>query len=199
MNTFFTVSLDKTKRSEIVLSYYLAPVILKKKSAALFVFPTEEVIPMVSLVGAIGVQAYQLVAAQEKSYLLFYQEQQLQNKLKNPRISAFLRDYEYEVTELDQVLRQVSKRIQECLLHEREFPHEMGVLLDYPIEDVKGFMKHKGKEEQYSGYWKVYDQVEKAKETFGEYDAARKELLEFVSKYSLMELPLLNEWNRNEK
>lgn len=199
MNTFFNVSLDKTKRSEIVLSYYLAPVILKKKSAAMFVFPREDVIPMVSLVGAIGVQAYQLVATQEKSYLLFYQEQQLQEKLKNPGIIMFLREYEYEVTELNQVLQQVSKRIQECLLHEREFPHEMGVLLDYPMEDVKGFMRHKGKGEQYSGYWKVYEEVEKAKETFGEYDAARKELLEFVSKYSLLDLPLLYDWNTNEK
>ena len=36
------------------------------------------------------------------------------------------------------------------------FPHEMGLLLGYPVEDVTGFMVHGGKNSLYSGYWKVY-------------------------------------------
>lgn len=42
---------------------------------------------------------------------------------------------------------------------EQQFPHEMGLLLGYPIEDVVGFMEHSGKEYLYSGYWKVYENV----------------------------------------
>ena len=39
------------------------------------------------------------------------------------------------------------------------FPHEMGVLLGYPVEDVRGFMEQNGQNALYQGYWKVYAHV----------------------------------------
>ena len=41
----------------------------------------------------------------------------------------------------------------------KQFPHEMGLLLGYPIEDVRGFIEHNGCGCLYSGYWKVYRNV----------------------------------------
>ena len=38
----------------------------------------------------------------------------------------------------------------------KSFPHEIGLFLGYPAEDVAGFISHKGHDFCYSGYWKVY-------------------------------------------
>ena len=32
------------------------------------------------------------------------------------------------------------------------FPHEIGLLLGYPVEDVLGFIRHQGKNYLYTGY-----------------------------------------------
>ena len=62
-----------------------------------------------------------------------------------------------------------------------QFPHEMGLLLGYPIEDVVGFMEHSGKEYLYSGYWKVYENVPAKKQIFTRYDEARETLIRLLA------------------
>lgn len=41
-------------------------------------------------------------------------------------------------------------------------PHEIGVFLGYPLEDVEGFIKNNGKNHSFCGYWKAYGDPEKA-------------------------------------
>jgi hypothetical protein len=58
------------------------------------------------------------------------------------------------------------------------FPHEIGLFLGYPPEDVQGFIQNRGGGSLATGYWKVYGNVREAKRTFqkfrrAEYDAAR--------------------------
>jgi hypothetical protein len=48
-------------------------------------------------------------------------------------------------------------------------PHEVGVFLGYPLDDVVGFIKNGGRREKISGYWKVYGNEKYALEKFGEY------------------------------
>jgi hypothetical protein len=49
------------------------------------------------------------------------------------------------------------------LLHrlagEGMFPHEVGIFLGYPLEDVKAFEVMSGRACRYSGFWKVYGNV----------------------------------------
>ena len=52
-------------------------------------------------------------------------------------------------------------------------PHEIGLFLGYPFDDVVGFMKNKGRSPKCMGCWKVYGSVEKAKEMFDEYRRCR--------------------------
>ena len=54
------------------------------------------------------------------------------------------------------------------------YPHEMGIFLGYPLEDVRGFIRHEGKESRYTGYWKVYGDVTQAKQIFQAYDDAKE-------------------------
>ena len=50
-----------------------------------------------------------------------------------------------------------------------EFPHEIGLFLSYPPEDVRGFIENRAANYKLVGTWKVYGDVDKARETFKRY------------------------------
>lgn len=54
----------------------------------------------------------------------------------------------------------------ERLATSEEFPHEIGLFLGYPPEDVKGFIENGAQGSTCVGAWKVYGDKEKAKKTF---------------------------------
>ena len=64
---------------------------------------------------------------------------------------------------------------------ERIFPHEMGIFLGYPLGDVKGFIVHGGKNYLYSGYWKVYENVEETRKKFQLFAAVKQSLIQAVT------------------
>ena len=47
-----------------------------------------------------------------------------------------------------------------------EFPHEVGLFLGYPPEDVKGFIDHRANGFKYAGLWKVYGDEARAEALF---------------------------------
>lgn len=51
------------------------------------------------------------------------------------------------------------------------FPHEIGLFLGYPPEDVQGFLERHADGYQYAGLWKVYGNVTAAKSRFRRYRA----------------------------
>jgi len=55
----------------------------------------------------------------------------------------------------------------------REFPHEIGLFLGYPVEDVRGFIEQRGKDCKLSGYWKVYGDEQAARRLFHQFDRCR--------------------------
>lgn len=50
-----------------------------------------------------------------------------------------------------------------------EFPHEIGVFLGYPFEDILGFIKNGGDNYKLCGYWKVYGDRISAQKTFAKF------------------------------
>ena len=63
------------------------------------------------------------------------------------------------------MLRQLSWK----LFMDQEFPHEIGVFLGYPLEDVEGFIQNGGRNYTCCGCWKSYGDPEKAEELFASY------------------------------
>lgn len=57
-------------------------------------------------------------------------------------------------------------------------PHEIGLFLGYPPEDVKGFIEKNAMEYKCKGYFKVYSDEERAKCLFSEYSKCRARNLE---------------------
>ena len=62
-------------------------------------------------------------------------------------------------------------------LVQNEFPHEIGLLLGYPFEDVIGFIENEGRNYLYSGYWKVYKNKEEKCKLFNLYNQTRLKYL----------------------
>lgn len=55
------------------------------------------------------------------------------------------------------------------LCQEEDFPHEIGLFLGYPPEDVLGFIENNAEGYRCSGCWKVYTNEEGALRTFARY------------------------------
>lgn len=97
----------------------------------------------------------------EKSVLLYvYRLRHLQNELLRPGVMELLRQYGYTCHEAKDCIRYLKVR----LYHYDCFPHEIGIFLGYPLEDVKGFIENNGKNCKSCGMWKVYcNEAEKQK------------------------------------
>ena len=57
-----------------------------------------------------------------------------------------------------------------------EFPHEIGLFLSYPPEDVKGFIEHHAADFKYAGLWKVYGDEQRARDLFENTSGARRSI-----------------------
>ena len=55
-----------------------------------------------------------------------------------------------------------------------DFPHEIGLFLGYPPEDVAGFVRHRGKGCKCVGCWKVYGDEQAARSIFEKYEMCSK-------------------------
>ena len=83
--------------------------------------------------------------------------------MADPQVQHVLRHFAYPVGQpLDVLLRNLKRRI----AMSKDFPHEIGLFLSYPPEDVKGFIDNNAANFKYSGLWKVYGDEKRAKAMF---------------------------------
>ena len=80
--------------------------------------------------------------------------------LDDAMVKAYLCDKGYHSSSIVDFVETFASRIK----NQNGFPHEIGVILGYPIDDVIEFENHQGKDCKYCGCWKSYTDIEKAKE-----------------------------------
>ena len=71
----------------------------------------------------------------------------------------------YDCTNLSQCICRLIQKLQS----DPDFPHEIGLFLGYPAEDVKGFIENKAACSKCSGCWKVYGDEQAARILFKKY------------------------------
>jgi hypothetical protein len=91
-----------------------------------------------------------------------YREAWLKEIVQETETHRFLERCGYRDFEISAMLALLSDRL--CL--EQEFPHEIGILLGYPLKDVVGFIENKGKNFTYCGLWKCYGDPRAAQTCF---------------------------------
>ena len=62
------------------------------------------------------------------------------------------------------------------------FPHESGIFLGYPVEDVYGCIRNSGNHAKLCGEWKVYGDAQKAAEIFETYTRCRQD---YINRFSV--------------
>ena len=121
-----------------------------------------------------------LYADAEKEVLFLYRYAQLERHLKNREVREFLRSCGYESFEVASVLVRLRRRYQLYAGISKEFPHELGVLLGYPVGDVQGFIDNRGENSLTSRYWKVYQNPKEAEKIFDLYDRVKEQALKEI-------------------
>ena len=108
--------------------------------------------------------------------VLIYRRESLARVLCCDKACCILRKYGYPLCDVDACLECLREKFRSC---SKNFPHEIGLFLDYPPDDVIGFIeKREAKNLSCPCYWKVYGNIEEARMRFmkykqAEYDAAR--------------------------
>lgn len=169
------------KDIELQIALQCAPLIAGIKISNLLIVPAtcEDVVRAVFKHTKIAY--FHLWRTEEKTAFLMFRRSRLENYLGNTSVHLMLRDAGYETCSLGYVLRQFKERYEAYTLREGQFPHEIGLLLGYPAEDVKGFIEHGGENYLFSGYWKVYARVEQKKILFRKYEEARETMIRLLA------------------
>ncbi len=169
------------------LAFQCAPLIAGLKISHLLMIQNTRLHPLWELLKESEIRIYVLHAGEEGSVVLLYRERELADYLGREDVASFLRQCGYEKEKLPGIFRQFRGRYQRYRMAGGDFPHELGVMLGYPLEDVTGFIRNRGKNCLYAGYWKVYGHAEDKKELFRMYEQARRLLIELVGNGVRME------------
>ena len=160
---------------ERYLAKYCAPTLLGAKAASLVSVDRREVPELAGRVeaynrqfAACGLAFSLLCECGHRGLLLVYRPTLLAGRLR--RDGTVLARFGYDpCAPLDRQLA----RLREKLAQGGEFPHEIGLFLDYPTADVLAFVERHGAGCRLCGHWKVYGDVEAARARFACYDACR--------------------------
>lgn len=156
-----------------VLAEQCAPTLMGLKAASLFRWQDpkqslDEIRSCAAELRDMGLSMRVLKVCHRTNAALFYvySAPELQRFLSNPETQAFLMQAGYKMEgSLPEVLWQLSGRL--CL--EGAFPHEIGVFLGYPLEDVIGFIENNGRNYTCIGCWKAYGDPRSAQARFDAY------------------------------
>ena len=105
-----------------------------------------------------------------RALIYLYRPDRLEEDLSDERAAAILEGMGYTCADCTGCLVELVKRVRK----QPEFPHEIGLFLGYPPEDVAGFIRHKGRCCKCVGCWKVYGDPEQARRRFEQYQRCTK-------------------------
>ncbi|MBE6972979.1 MAG: DUF3793 family protein [Ruminococcaceae bacterium] len=104
-----------------------------------------------------------------RTLIYLYRRSALSRDLQHPHANALLTERGYPCPDPER-----------CILHLRQrlaaddiFPHEIGLFLGYPPEDVRGFLRDPSAC-KYSGCWKVYGNTDAARLLFAQFSACTR-------------------------
>lgn len=102
----------------------------------------------------------------EKNMLVYlYRPRKLAADMTNDLARKLLAERGYDTGNCQRCVAQLRQRLE----NQEEFPHEIGLFLGYPAEDVRGFLELGPEKSKCTGCWKVYSDVDGARETFARY------------------------------
>jgi hypothetical protein len=123
-----------------------------------------------------------LVQKDDKLTILLYHKESLESYMYQTKVNSFLRSFGYENLNLSYILDEFTLRYEKYMKEKKGFPHEMGLLLGYPVEDVTGFIEYQGTQSLYTGYWKVYKDKDEKIRLFESFENAKEGMIQLLSR-----------------
>ena len=160
---------------ESALITHGSPTLARLKAGSLFAVPygcaalAAEIRRLNAILVPRGVRLTVMQCGAERTLLYLYREQALRETLSRPDIRALLQRYGYQDFSIPAALRNLRARLGAA----RDFPHEIGVFLGYPLSDVIGFIVNGGRNCVCAGCWKVYANECEARRTFARLNKCR--------------------------
>ncbi len=162
---------------ERYLIEHCSPTLAGLKTANLIHVPVEsgsalrqELCQWNRLLGAKGVTLIPLAVKNGKALVYVCRFSHLQRELEETATAAFLSGYGYAGQSAGKAVSTLRRRVCE----QDGFPHEIGVFLGYPLEDVLGFINSGGKGCKCCGCWKVYCNECEARKRFEQFKKCRE-------------------------
>lgn len=166
---------------EVQMALQCAPVLAGIKISNLLILRKSQLPSAMQLLRRLGVCFYILWCREETAVLLVYQGKKLIEYLQRTEVEVLLAGYGYSSMRLGTSLPKIALRYADYMERKEKFPHEMGLFLGYPPEDVKGFVQNGGRKYLCAGYWKVYGQADEKMRLFACYDAVTYQFLSVLS------------------
>lgn len=163
--------------SEEMVVRQAAPTLAGIKTGSLFPCPCAEKDVLLGEIRAFnrhylsrGLCLLPLRFTEGKALLYLYRPAALQRDLRGQTAEALLADAGYPCGSCGRCVAQLVRRMRGSA----EFPHEVGLFLSYPPEDVLGFILNKACNHKCVGCWKVYSDEQAAKCIFRRYKKCSK-------------------------
>ena len=158
--------------SEELLVRSCAPTLAGLKTANLFNCPytdAEEIKSAARKYNKIlvkkGLRVLPLKMRENRALIYVYRPSWLSDDLRHDTACHLLRERGYTVGVPERCIIQLMQKLKA----DDEFPHEIGLFLGYPPEDVCGFIENKAEGCKCVGCWKVYGDEAAARKMFARY------------------------------
>ena len=126
-----------------------------------------------------GIRLIPMKNKKGRALIYMYRPQKLKRDLADESAQRILAAQNYPVSEEGKCVAYLIHRLEAG----EDFPHEIGLFLGYPPEDVEAFIKYGAAGAKYTGAWKVYGNVEAAKRKFARFKKCTRVYDEVFRKY----------------
>lgn len=178
---------------ERCLVRHCSPTLANIKPGSLFTCPSADTLSLAANVRALnsilnrkGICLRLLNISSGRALVYVYRPKMLHEYIEKEEVCEFLCDSGYDCKDVRSILSSLQRKIAEDGV-----PHEIGLFLGYPLEDVKGFIENKGRNYLCRGCWKVYCDKCEAQRVFKEIRLCRQLYLsEFEEGRSVADLTI---------
>lgn len=167
---------------ELIISQ-CSPTLAGIKTGSLFscrIESKEDVIRQIrylnKLLGRKGIRIIPLRFRKNSALIYVYRPSKLKKDISDGEVMQILKKYGYTSEAPEKCICHLINRIRDL----DDFPHEIGLFLGYPLEDVCGFIEHNAKDEKLVGYWKVYGDEHEAQKLFDMYRKCTEDYLKRI-------------------
>ena len=163
---------EKQKLSNELLVRCCAPTLAGIKTGSLFSCPCGKREALMAELRRLnrefsphGLRILPLRVQHGRALLYLFRPAELERDLSGRCAREILSEAGYDNRGLGRCLQCLIRRLQ----NGGDFPHEIGLFLSYPPEDVRGFIDNHARNYKLAGPWKVYGDVDEARRIFEKY------------------------------